>query len=124
MNAEIDALDAALRRAGEDIVLRRTVGTTTQSNIDVTCRAGVRGAGPDELFTGQGVTQTQLIVIISPTQIKEAQWPGGVPLGDTEPVGLPRAGDFVIVKGRKRAVLYVNPIEVDEIVRINMNVAG
>ncbi|MER9056425.1 hypothetical protein [Mesorhizobium sp. M0910] len=127
MSAEVAALDAALARAGEDITLRRKAGTgANQVNIDVTCRAAVRGVSANEIVGT--VTQTSSKVILSPTQILAAQWPGGLPVSTvterTDP-RIPRANDFAVIKGKQRQILFVSPIFVGgEWARCEMTVEG
>jgi hypothetical protein len=113
MRPERAALDRALARAGEPIVLRRVVGTNPQTWFDVTCQASVRGYRPEQLIGG--ITQTDSFVILSPTQILDAQWAGGIP----------KVNDKAIVQGRVRNVEFVAPIYVGgELVRIEMRVRG
>ena len=127
MNPHIDRLDAALARRGEDIILRRIVGTVNTVNIDVVVRASPRAvSGPDELVNGIG--QDDLKIILSPTQIKAAQWPGGG-INGVAPFNpdrsLPKRGDRVIVKGRSYHVEISNPIAIDdEVVRIELTTKG
>lgn len=127
MSSHIDNLDAALARRGEDIILRRVVGTTNIINLDVKVRANVRvPRGPEELVNGIG--QDDLMIVISPTQIRAAQWPGGG-IDGTAPFNpdrsLPRRGDRVIVKGRSYQVELANPIAVNnEVVRIELTTKG
>lgn len=113
MSDLIDALNRALARAGEDVVLRRNTGTpTVPVNTDVTCRAAVRSPTAQELVAGY--TQTDSVVILSPSEATAASWPLPV-----------RKGDRVLIQGRFRAVESVNPIFVaGELVRINLRVLG
>lgn len=116
----IARLDDALARRGEDCLLRRTDG----ADKDVTVRAGVRGVRADELVGA--VTQDYSKAVISMTQILAAGWPTGHVL-DPEKVDprLPRKGDALIVKKRRREIMFVNPIAVgDIVVRVEMLVAG
>lgn len=126
MNRHVEALDRSLARSGEDIILRRTVGTTNQINIDVGCRAKVRGYQPQELVGS--IIQGDSLVIISPTQIERAQWPGGRPIKSTPDLTdprVPRNSDAVIIAGRQRSVQAATPFYVDgELVRIEMQVRG
>lgn len=124
MSREIAALDHALERAGEDVILRRVVGQAPNSaNIDVTIRAAVRSYNPEELVGG--ISQTDSKVIISPTGIAAAQWPGGTPTGATIDPSLPRRLDKVVIAGRIRNIEVVDPIYVqNELVRIEMRVLG
>lgn len=127
MSVYIENLDGFLAVSGEDIILRRTVGTGNTANIDVTVRANVRTVrGPDELVNGVG--QDDLKIIISPTQIRDRQWPGGGVDG-TAPFNpdrsVPKRGDRVIIKGYGYRVDTVNPIAVlGEVVRIEMITKG
>jgi hypothetical protein len=121
----IGKLDDALAKAGEDIVLRRIYGQAPRTNyVDVTVRATVRSFSPEELVGG--INQTDSKVIISPTDIANAGWPGGE-IESTTVVNpsLPRINDFAIINGRKRAIQVVDPIYVqDELVRVEMRVLG
>lgn len=127
MSDYIDDLDDALAESGEDIILRRSVGTVNPINIDVTVRANVRWLrGPTELV--DGFSQDDLKIIISPTQIAAAQWPGS---GVNNPApfnvdrSLPRRNDWAIVKGRRYRIEAVNPIAVlGGVVRIEMLTKG
>jgi hypothetical protein len=130
MSALIAALDGALSATGEDVILRRTVGSApNQVNIDVMCRARVNAVTDTQLVAG--IPATDLNVIISPTQINNAQWPGGsVPA--LPPFNLdqrvPRAGptDKVLMRGQPpKAVSFSDPKFINgELVRINMRVSG
>jgi hypothetical protein len=127
-NECITALDDALAQNGQDVVLRRVVGS---ANIDVKCRASVRAFRPEELIGG--ITQSDSLVIMSPTQILAGQWPGGqvvsrsplLPSTSVSPAWLPKNTDRVIVDGRSRAITFVKPISVGSgIVRLELTVAG
>ena len=125
MSAEIAALDSALSRAGQDIVLRRIYGQSPKTNyVDVTVRAAVRSYSPEELVGG--INQTDSKVIASPTDIARAGWPGGeLPSAIVVDPSLPRINDVAIIDGRKRNIQVVNPIYVlGELVRIEMRVLG
>lgn len=130
MSGEIAALDNALAQRGEDIVLRRVVGTApNQVNVDVVCRARVDAATEQQLAAG--IPAADLNIIMSPTQINNAQWPGGsVPAIPPFNVDqrVPRAGptDKVLVwKQAPRAIAFVKPFWIGaELVRIEMRVSG
>jgi hypothetical protein len=118
-------LDAALAENGEDIILRRVVGTANQVFIDVPCRAFARGYAPQQLVGG--ITQTDLFVILSPTQIDRAQWPGGQPPSvNTDPrVPNKNRGDRAKVRGVWRMVEAAQGICIGPaLVRIEMRVVG
>ena len=121
-------LELMLRLHGQDVILRRTVGTTNQTSVDCTCRAMVRGYKPDQLSDSimQGDTQ----VIISATDINRTQWPGGLPItsppATTDP-RIPRSGgsDKVVIEGRARTIMAAEPIYIaGDLVRINLQVRG
>jgi hypothetical protein len=129
MSSFIAALDSALAGYGEDIILRRVVGSGANVvNVDVACRARVDAASTDQIAAG--VSATELNVIISPTQINEAQWPGGtVPLQPPFNVDqrIPRVGgpDKMIVRNVLRQITFVDAKVIGgELVRINARVSG
>ena len=128
MSGERAALDAALLAAGEDITLRRQVASGQNvANIEVTCRARVDTVGADEI--AGTIAVSDLKIIMSPTEILAAQWPGGVPVypvSNASDVRIPRITDFVIARGKVRQVKMVDPkiIGTDGWCRVNMVVAG
>lgn len=119
-------LDQMLRSDGQQVILRRMVGTTNRASVDCTCWASVRGYQPQEL--AGAVIQGDSAVVISGTDIIAAQWPGGEPI-TSPPTGtdprVPRAGDFVIIQGRIRAIVSAAPIYVgNDLVRVNIQARG
>lgn len=127
MSAERDALDAALAARSEDITLRRQIAAGTNvANIDVPCRARVDTVSAEEI--AGTIAVSDLKVIMSPTQILAAQWPGGVPANPVTNSGdprMPRITDFVIARGKVRQIKMVDPkIIGDEWVRVNLIAAG
>jgi hypothetical protein len=125
MSALIAALDGGLVVAGEAIKLRRSVGTTNKANIDVDIRAAVRSPTDQELVAG--IAQDELFCIFSPTEINNAQWPGGQPPGATEDARIPNKnkGDSAYVRGRWRAVQWGQGFYPGgELCRIEMRVLG
>lgn len=127
MNDYVRALDDALRDVGEDVVIRRMVGTgNAAAYVDVAVRAVVRAFAPNELVGT--ISQTDSLVILSPTQITEAQWPGGLPVSASPYVPdprVPRINDRAIIQGKVRTISFVKPILEDgELVRIELTVAG
>jgi hypothetical protein len=125
---EIAELDRALQEDGENIVLRRVKGTSlaTVQNVDVTCRAFVRGYDPNELVGG--ISQQDVKVILSPTQIDAADWPADE-ADSTSPIDerIPRKnrGDRAVIAGRVHSVEAAKGILIDGIlVRIDMQCRG
>ena len=119
-------LDQMLREDGQQIVLRRMVGTANRIAVDCTCWASVRGYQPHEL--AGAVIQGDSEVVISATDIIAAQWPGGEPITSppsaTDP-RVPRAGDQLVIQGRIRAIVSAAPIYVaGELVRVNIQARG
>ena len=119
-------LDQLLRSDGQQVTLRRIVGTTNQTAVDCQCWAFVRGYSANEL--AGAIIQGDSAVILSATDIIEAQWPGGQPVtsppGATDP-RVPRKGDKVIIEGKTRNVEYAEPIYVaGALHRINLQVRG
>ena len=124
---EIAALDIALARAGEDVTLRRITKVSGNPVAkDVVCRAAVRAVSADEIVGT--IAQNDLHVIISPTQIVAASWPGpdeGTPAGSLVDQRLPRATDKMIIQGKERQVKVPKPIFVGGAwVRTDLVVAG
>jgi hypothetical protein len=128
MSEQSDAiadLDEDLARVGEDIVLRRVYGMYPRvANVDLPMRASVRDMGEKELVSGIAETDSQ--VIMSPTPISDAGWPGGeLPSATVVDPTLPRRGDKIITDGRVRNVEFVNPISVNAtLVRIELRISG
>lgn len=94
-------LDEALADAGETITLQHlTIApNSTQIPFPVTCRAVVRGYSPEELIAGSGIIQKDRKIIMSPTEITAAGWPGPMPVGPNIDKRIPRNGDRVIRNG-------------------------
>lgn len=128
MSGERAALDTALAAAGEDIVLRRQIASGQNvANIDVECRARVDTVSADEI--AGTIAVSDLKIIMSPTEILAAQWPGGVPVypvSNASDPRIPRITDFVIARGKVRQVKMVDPkiIGAEGWCRINLVVAG
>lgn len=128
MSDLISALDYGLAGYGEDVILRRVVGSgSAVANIDVTCRARVDAATVQQLEAN--IVATEMNVIISPTQINDAQWPGGtVPLLPPFDVDqrIPRVSvDKMIVRKSLRNITFVDAkIVGGELVRIDLRVSG
>jgi hypothetical protein len=111
--AEIAALDAALARAGEDVVLRRVVKrSSVLVDADVTCRAAVRAVSAEQIV-GR-VTERSMTVILSPTQILAEGWPGvdEAVISSTIDQSLPKETDKAVVQGREREILTSKPVYV------------
>jgi hypothetical protein len=128
VSGERGRLDAALARRGEDITLRRQIAAGTNiANIDVTCRARVDTVNADEI--AGTIAVSDLKIIMSPTQILAAQWPGGVPaypVSNASDPRIPRITDFVVARGKQRQVKMVDAkiIGAEGWCRVNMVVAG
>lgn len=122
----IAALDDALAEAGEDVVLRRVVGTgANKQNIDVEVRAIVRNFRLREEDIGAGIVQGVLLASMSPTQIANAQWPGGVVPGQSIDPSHPRVDDKILIKGRICNITAVESVAMGgEVVRYNLQVTG
>lgn len=124
---EISELDQSLVVDGEDIKLRRVVGSSTaaQQFIDVDVRAHVRGPSESQLIAG--LDQNTFVCILSPTQIDRAQWPGGQPPTVTDDPRIPskNRGDKAYVRGRWRTVQWGQGFYPGgELVRIEMRILG
>lgn len=119
----IARLDDALARRGETCTLRRKEGSPLAEK-DCTVRASVRDMTAQELV-GTGM-QSGSEVIMSMTQILAAGWPAGhvVTPGAVDP-RIPRANDFVVIRGRQRQVKIAKPKAInDVVVRVVLTVEG
>ena len=117
-------LDAALAVDGECIEVWCETGTQ-KIPFKVRCRVFVRGYVAQELIGG--IVQSDSKVILSPTEIIRAGWPG--PNSSATPTNqdrrVPRKGDAVVIAGRKRAVEAAGGIYLaGELVRIEMRILG
>lgn len=126
MSDLLASLDAHLAARGTDITLRRVTGSAPSTvNHDITVRAAVRSYSPEELVGD--IKQTDSQVIMSPTQILAAGWPGTgeVPSATVADPTLPRRLDRVVIAGRVRNIEVVDPIYVgNELVRLELRVLG
>ena len=121
MNAaqSIASLDRQLAAHGQDITLRR-VGSP---NVDATVRAFVREYKARELT--EEVVQGDTEVVVSPTSVLAASWPGALAQSDGTDIRVPRKGDKVIIAGRLRTVQAPAPVYIGAtLVRINLQVRG
>lgn len=127
MSDFVAQLDNALVSYGEDIILRRILPDA--STVDVTCRARVDAASAEQVAAG--ILATDLNIIISPTQISAAGWPGVASSGEAPFIvdqSIPRAGvtDKVLLRGlAPKAVAFVDTkIIGGVVVRHNLRVSG
>lgn len=123
---EIADLDAALAQDGQPITLRRVLSVDTETYVDVTCQAFVRGYQPNELVNG--ITQQDRSVILSPTQINAAEWPGDDPVSVEVPdarIPSRNRGDKCVIDTIECAVQSAQGIWIGStLVRIDMRVRG
>ncbi len=110
-DAAIAMLDRQLAKHGEDVVITRIVKrggvNVTES---VTCRAFVKLVSADEIV-GK-ITADDLKIIISPTQILAAGWPGtdeNIIAGNNVDQRIPKSSDKVLVQGRPREIRAPKP---------------
>lgn len=121
----IAQLDRALALNGAPATLRRTVGNgpSTQVHIDAPVTAFVRRAEPATLIGAQ--VQAMNEVVISPTDITRAQWPGPMPAGWVGDWEVPRKGDTVILQEGPRMVMASRPLRMaGQLVRLELTVQG
>lgn len=125
--AEIAKLNRQLEQHGEEIELQRLTGNQLIP-IKVRCRAFVRPAQrtPEELIAG--IVHSSSIVVISPTEINAAGWPGPeAPVGSTtDDIRVPRKNDKAVIAGRSRNVEWGVGFRFPGgvLVRIEMRVSG
>lgn len=116
----IDALDAGLAANGESVrLMRMATPPATGILMEVACMAVMRGYAPSEVAAGSGITQQDQVMIVSPSSLVAAGWPGA----GLSPV--PRKGDRVVTATGVMAVQAASGISVGgELVRIEAQVRG
>lgn len=129
MSEILAALDSALAATGESFILRRVIGSgAAVSNIDVTCVGRIDATGVTDIAAG--LKATDLKVIFSPTQINQAQWPGGSspqqpPFEVDQRIPRENGADKALIRGVLRQIASVKPYVIaGELVRIEMRVSG
>lgn len=129
MNALLAQLDRRLARRGEQIYLRRTVGTSNQSYVQCRIPALVRALTAEQLIGG--ITQQNFFIICSPTHIIAQQWPGGKAPAATGGIiapadpRVPVTTDTLWLRGASKTVQRVAPVfDRGECIRIEINVLG
>ena len=119
-------LDDGLAEYGQNVTLRRTAAQAADNaNHDVVVRARVDTI--DIVQLASGVFEQTVHVIISPTQIIAAGWPGdgSEPSATIEDPTQPMNGDVLLINGRSFVVGMVDPKVVgDVLVRIEMRAVG
>jgi hypothetical protein len=121
--ADRDDLDQELAAEGSDAELVRVTGTTNQIRFTAAVRAYARGYFPREL--GNEIIQGDTKVIISPTDIERAQWPGAQVLNSVGDNRVPRRGDKIVIQGRERMIMAATPFYIDgELVRLELQARG
>lgn len=111
MAGEIAALDDALRRAGETIIIRRYTAPTgsPRPKSDVSVLAAVRAINATEIVGD--IDQTGSVAIVSPTGLDAL-----LPLVK---------GDMAIIQGREREIELPKPFYVQDVLcRIELLVKG
>jgi hypothetical protein len=129
--AIIAALDASIPLgASEVITLRLVIGDAPNHvNVDVDCIARVDAASAEQIAAG--IKASDFNIIISPTQINEAQWPGGLapkdpPFNPDPRIPIVNGPYKVLMRGEhERTVAFVDPkFAFGELVRLNMRISG
>lgn len=129
MSGEIAALDRALAEYGEDIILRRVMGSGAGAiNADVLCRARVDAqvSGP----SAPGPKTSVFDIIISPTQINALNWPGDenavAPFDVDQRIPRIDGPDKIIMRGHNpRTITFSDPKIIGGVlVRLNLRVVG
>lgn len=132
-NKHLQRLDREIRLRGERVQLVRTVGTglNAQSRVKANIRGIVQTFGTEQLVGA--ITQVNYIVVISPTHLRRAGWPGAIAaaipsgtqsnLDPNVPTKTPATD--IVFRGTSKAVTNVDTIyDGDEPVRIELRVLG
>ena len=128
-NQHVARLDRQLRLRGEEVLLQRQTGSSTQSLTKATVRGVVKTLGIQQLIGG--ISQTNYIVIISPSDLRRAGWPGaitatiptaGLPLKDGV---IPTTSDKMWFRAALKSISRVDALyDGDDCVRIEMYCTG
>jgi hypothetical protein len=129
-NAQLARLDRQIRLHGEEVQVTRTTGSSTQTVTRANIRGIVKTLGIQQLIAG--ITQTNYVVIVSPTDLRRAGWPGaiapsaasGVSVSVKDPC-IPIVNDRMIFRARTNTISKVDAIyDGDECVRIELSCTG
>lgn len=134
-NPHLARLDRQLRLHGEPCELIRTVGSSTQTKNRVNARCIVKTFAAEQLIGG--ITQTNYLLLLSPTDLRRAGWPGArgpatvaggnLPSGDRPPKDfvIPTSNDAVYFRGSQKVIGQASAVyDGDEVVRIELKVTG
>jgi hypothetical protein len=116
----IAALDDSLASYGDDVILRRRGAVMP----DVACKAHVTSyrLRDTALVPSTMLAQEDLVIIMSPSEIAAAGWPGGSPSAFDM---LPRKGDKLVVRDKERNIEVCDPHRINgEVVRFDMRALG
>lgn len=104
--------------------LTRIIGTTNQSRYTVRVRYHMRGYKPEEL--NEQIIQGDSLVIMSPTQINQIQWPGGQLQVPTNDIRIPKRNDkFTPSLNREHNVQDAEGLYMDGVlVKLRVQVRG
>ena len=126
-NAHVARLDRQLRLHGEPITIRHQIAAVPRHQVQT--RGIVKTFGRERLIGS--ITQTNYMIIVSPTDLRRAGFPGAEPekiANGTLPVEdpiLPDTSGSIWFRGRTTAIQGVDAIyDGDEIVRIEIKVTG
>lgn len=129
-NQHLARLDRQIRLHGEDVQLIHSTGSSTQSKTRVNLRGIVKTLGIQQLIAG--ITQTNYVVIISPTDLRRVGWPGAIPVPaanvtpqpNVDPI-TPIVNDNMTFRGRLKTISKVDALyEGGEMVRIELSCIG
>ncbi len=114
-------LDRQLAAKGKTATLRKTV--PNGSPVDIAVRIKLSDYKPQEL--AGPIIQGDSKVVLSPTEIIAANWPGGAATGNGTDKRVPVNGDKIIIAGRTRNIEAASPVYLDDaLVRIDLQVRG
>lgn len=121
------SLARQIAQHGQTITIVRTTGTTTPTTVSATIMAFVRG-DMDRNERRDGLVgqfqQGDLWIVIDPTDLESASWPGAGAVAGRSAV-VPIRGDKITVEGRVRSVVIAEARDVQgTIVRINVIARG
>ena len=126
-NAHVARLDRQLRQHGEPVLIRHSQMAVPRHQVET--RGIVKTFARERLIGG--LTQTNYMIIVSPTDLRRSGFPGAepatIPSGTmpAEDTSLPDTAGHVVFRGRTTGIMGVDAIyDGDEVVRIELKVIG
>ncbi len=119
MDTLITTLDRHLASRGQNVTLRRRIGTGN-TFVDLTVRARLKGYRAENITGAVKVTDSEFVFSPTPILAAGSAWPGAA--GGER---WPKIGDWLVVNGVSRSIAQTQPVVIGgAVVRIEGRVLG